>query len=216
MTEQEEHSEESFADEKQTVVTSAKQSPQSAARDLLSIFGVLISAIILALLLINFIFQSYQVDGPSMQPTLQNADHLIVWKVPKTISKITHHEYIPHRGDVVIFNVASNVIVGEERQLIKRVIGLPGERVVVHDGKVTVYNSQHPDGFSPDTDLPYGSVIKDTPGNGEWKLNAHEIFVMGDHRDNSRDSRDFGPIVPEQIVGKLVVRVLPLQNLKTF
>ena len=178
-----------------------------------SVIGVLCCALILAYLLVSFVFQTYQVDGPSMQTTLQNGDHLIVWKVPKTTARVSGHPYIPNRGDVIIFN---ETIEGVPEQLVKRVIGLPGEHITVKQSVVTVYNSHYPGGYHPDDSLPYGDVIKYTPGDTDVTLGNDEIFVMGDHRDNSRDSRDFGPIEPSQIVGKLVARVLPLNDFKRF
>lgn len=187
-------------------------------KDLLSVVGVLASALLLAFCLISFVFQSYQVDGPSMQTTLQNADHLIVWKVPRTVAKITHHPYIPNRGDVIVFNEPGLADYGQpgNKQLIKRVVGLPGDRVVVKDGVLTIYNSEHPDGFDPDKTLPYGSVIKTTPGNVDVTVKDGQVFACGDNRTNSLDSRVFGPVDADNIVGKLVVRVLPLDTFKKF
>jgi signal peptidase I len=185
----------------------------SGWQDFLSIIGVLISALVLAFCLITFVFQSYQVDGPSMQTTLHNRDYLFILKVPRTLASITRHKYIPHRGDVIVFN---NVYEAEKKQLIKRVIGLPGEHVVVKDGLVTVYNKEHPDGFDPDKTLPYGKVITDTQGDVDLTVGNGQVFVMGDNRPNSRDSRYFGPVDSDQIVGKLVLRALPLNDFKRF
>jgi signal peptidase I len=187
-------------------------------RDILSIAGVLVSALLLAFCLITFVFQSYQVDGPSMQTTLQNSDHLIVWKVPKSFANLTHRAYIPNRGDVIVFNEPNLSDFGQDsgKQLIKRVMALPGERVVVKDGVLTVYNQAHPDGFQPDKTLPYGKVIVTTPGNIDERLGDKQIFVCGDNRTNSLDSRVFGPVDSSNIVGKLVLRVLPLNTLKKF
>jgi signal peptidase I len=189
-----------------------------ALRDIISIGGVLISALLLAFCLITFVFQSYQVDGPSMQTTLQNADHLIVWKVPKSLANLTHRAYIPNRGDVIVFNEPNLSDYGQDngKQLIKRVIGLPGERVVVKNGILTVYNKEHPEGFQPDKDLPYGKVIVTTPGNIDVTVGEKQIYVCGDNRTNSLDSRVFGPIDSSNIVGKLVLRVLPLNAFKKF
>lgn len=189
-------------------------------RDLLSIVAVLASALLLAFVLISFVFQSYQVDGQSMETTLQNNDHLLVWKVPRTIARITHHAYIPNRGDVVIFNEPGLADFGStsDHQLIKRVIGLPGDRVVVRDGVITVYNSEHPDGFQPDKTLPYNknNIIPITTGNVDITLGKDQLYVCGDNRSNSLDSRVFGPIAANNIVGKLAVRVLPLNEFKKF
>lgn len=187
-------------------------------KDTLSILGVLVSALVLPFGLITFVFQSYQVDGRSMQTTLQNGDHLIVWKVQRTLAGITHHPYIPNRGDVIVFSEPGLSDFGQDagKQLIKRVIGLPGERVNVKDGIITVYNKQYPDGFQPDKTLPYGSVIVTTPGNVDVTVGESQVFVNGDNRTNSLDSRVFGPVEAKDIVGKLVIRVLPLNTVKKF
>jgi signal peptidase I len=187
-------------------------------RSILSTVAVLLVAPIIAILLTSFIFQSYQVDGESMETTLQHNDRLIVWKVPKTISRISGNAYIPNRGDVVVFTEPALDQFGQDpgKQLIKRVVGLPGEKVVVKDGTLTVYNDEHPKGFQPDQDLPYGDIIKTTNIEGSWLVGKNEIFVAGDNRTNSLDSRTFGPIDAHNIVGKLIARVLPISNAKSF
>jgi signal peptidase I len=181
--------------------------------------GVLASALLLAFCLINFVFQSYQVEGPSMRTTLQNSDHLIVWKVGKTLANVTGRQYVPHRGDVIIFNEPANAEAGGRpgKQLIKRVIGLPGDRVVYDNTDVIIYNKQYPHGFHPDKEMPYGDkIIDEKPSNVDVTLDTDEIFVSGDNRDNSLDSRIFGPLKLNMVVGKLVVRILPLNTFKLF
>jgi len=187
----------------------------------MSIVAVLVSALTLAFGLISFVFQSYEVDGPSMQITLENKDHLIVWKIPRTVARITGNAYIPNRGDVVVFNDPStgSYASSQDKQLIKRIVGLPNERVVIKNGKITVYNKEHPypqHGFSPDESLPYGKDIPTTPGNIDVTLKEDQLFVVGDNRSNSLDSRVFGPIEANDVVGKLLLRILPINTFKTF
>ncbi len=193
-------------------------SAPSGWRELLSTVAILATAVAVAFFIIAFVFRSYQVDGPSMENTLQNADKLIIWKVPRTWARITGHDYIPKRGDVVVFAQTGLSEFGQEdsKQLIKRVIGLPGERVVVSDGEITVYNNEHPGGFSPDKTLPYGTHIPTTSGNVDVTLRKHQLFVSGDNRPDSLDSRAFGPINANQIVGKLLLRVFPIGQAKAF
>lgn len=183
-----------------------------------STLAVLLVAPLIAVFLTVFVFQSYQVDGESMETTLSHNDRLVVWKTPKTWARITGNDYIPKRGDVVVFVEPSLGQFGQDpgKQLIKRVVGLPGERVVVKNGKLIVYNDERPDGFEPDRVLPYGDVIKNTPMDDEWSVGKDQIFVVGDNRSNSLDSRTFGPIDADNIVGKLVVRILPLGEIKRF
>jgi signal peptidase I len=186
--------------------------------NIISTVGVLLLAPVIALFLTAFVFQSYQVDGPSMQTTLQDKDRLIVWKVPKTWARLTGGVYIPNRGDVVIFteNALANYGQDPTKQLIKRVIALPGERVVIKDGVVTVYNKEQPQGFIPDQTLPYGDVITDSPGDTDVVVPNEKIFVLGDNRTNSLDSSEFGPIDTHAIVGKLVLRIMPIGDMKAF
>lgn len=178
---------------------------------------IIVSAPLIALLLINFVFQSYEVDGPSMESTLQNGDRLIVWKVPRTIAKIQKKDYIPARGDVIVFTKKGLYEdgTGGDKQLIKRVIGLPGDRVVVSDGVITIYNEEHPDGFNPDQSGLY-EITQPTGGNVDITVEEGQVFVSGDNRGNSLDSRIFGPIPASDIIGKLEFRIFPFQNFEQF
>ncbi len=186
-------------------------------RGILSTIAILIIAPLIALSLTAFVFQSYEVDGPSMETTLQNHDRLIVYKLPKTIARITRKPYIPNRGDIVVFKREESFAFGgnTSRQLIKRVVALPGERVVVKNNVLTVYNQSNPNGFKPD-DADYGKVIKTTPGDVELIVPEGQVFVCGDNRTNSLDSRAFGPIDANDLTGKLILRVYPFGKGKTF
>lgn len=182
--------------------------------------GILGIAGLLALFLISFVFRSYAVDGPSMETTLQNEDKLLIWKVPRTLSRITGHQYVPNRGDVIIFDEDNLSACGQygNRQIIKRVIGLPGERVTVQNNSYKVYNTAHPNGFDPDRELNYDKDghIAATTGDVDVVLTGSQVFVSGDNRPDSCDSRHFGPIETNQIIGKLVLRLLPANHIKTF
>jgi signal peptidase I len=187
----------------------------------LSTIGILLLAPLIAVFLTVFVFQSYQVDGPSMEQTLQNNDRLIVWKLPRTWSRITGHQYVPKRGDVIILNESGLSSIGssnDTKQLVKRVIGLPGDHIVIKNNILTVYNTEHPDGFQPDATLPYGQngAIPPTTNNLDVLLGSTQLFVCGDNRPNSLDSRTFGPIETNQVVGKLVARILPLNKFEKF
>lgn len=187
-------------------------------RTVISTVALLLLAPMIALFLTSFVFQSYEVDGPSMQTTLQNQDRLIVYKLPRTWSRITGHPYTPHRTDIVIFNHSEGAELEglDNKQLIKRVIGLPGERVVVKDNVLTVYNKEHPEGFQPDRTYPYGSVITETSGDVDLVVPENEIFVAGDNRANSLDSRYFGTVPVSDVVGKLGIRIYPFNQTRVF
>lgn len=171
-------------------------------------------ALLFALFINQYIFQSYEVDGSSMEPTLQHKDRLIIWKLPRTWAGLTNNDYVPKRGDVVVFHKPD----GSKEQLIKRVIGLPGEHVVIADGKITIFNPESPGGFNPDS-APYGKDLVDTAGNVDVMVSEGEVFVSGDNRSPgaSLDSRSsLGNIDLDLMVGKLVLRLYPFQNFDTF
>ncbi len=165
----------------------------------------------------GFLIRTYQVDGQSMETTLQNGDRLIIDKVPRTLSRITKRAYIPHRGDIIVFNLPGiNFGTGDDKQLIKRVVGLPGERVVVKNGSLTIYGPGQSGGFEPDKIGLYHINAPATAGDVDITLGSDEIFVCGDNRSNSEDSRYFGPIKASQVVGKLSLRLMPLNKVQTY
>lgn len=195
-----------------------KTETKEGAKSILSTIAVLILAPLLALFITSFVFQSYQVDGPSMQSTLQNKDRLVVLKLPRTISRITKKPYIPKRADIVIFNKHGSIDIAtqQDKQLVKRVVGLPGERVVVDEGKITIYNQDSPTGFNPDISEAYSESVGYTPGKVDITVPANEIFVVGDNRTNSSDSRFFGTVPVRDIVGEVILRILPINSARAF
>lgn len=195
------------------------QSIFSSIRENLGTILILLTAPTLAILITMFMFRTYQVDGPSMETTLQDKDRLIVNKIPVTFSKITQKAYLPHRYDIIIFNHKgqfSGYGVVQKKQLIKRVIGLPGDRVVVKGGSVSIFNSEHPNGFLVDKFGPEDAVIETTEGNIDQTLGKDEIFVMGDNRLRSLDSRALGTVKTSDIVGKLELRIYPFSKWQTY
>ncbi len=203
---------------KKTASSTAVTTKHESARSVLSTLAILLIAPIVAVVMTAFVFQSYQVDGQSMESTLHNNDRLIVWKLPRTWSKITGHSYVPKRGDIIVFTQPLLASFGQDpdKQLIKRVVGLPGERVVIRDRKVTVYSSKYPQGFQPDTVLPYQRTAEDTYGDVDITIPKNQIFVLGDNRPNSLNSRSFGPVSTKEVIGKLVIRLLPVNQMERF
>ena len=104
------------------------------------------------------------------------------------------------------------------KQLVKRVIGLPGDRVVVKDGSITIYNDADPKGFQPDKTLPYSKdfTAPYTSGDLDVTLSSDQIFVCGDNRTDSLDSRQFGPVSLNDVVGRLALRVYPFSTFHAF
>ena len=184
-------------------------------RNISSTLLLLISAPIIAILLTSHVFQSYQVDGQSMETTLQNGDRLIVLKLPKTIANISRGTYMPNRYDIVVFDrPPQSAISANVEHLIKRVIALPGERVSIRDGRVTVYNDEYPDGFNPDVNQEHSESVSVTEGQVDITVSEGEVFVLGDNRFNSTDSRKFGSIDTDSIVGTAELRFVPVSKMK--
>lgn len=187
--------------------------------DIIVLLGIVLAALVIAFSLTRFVFQSYEVDGPSMETTLNNRDRLIVWKVPRTLAGITGNSYSPSRGEIVVFkerNLPQMGTTSGEKQLIKRVIGVPGDRVVIADGSVTIYNGDNPNGFNPDKGVVWSDAIVTTTGNVDITVEPDAVFVMGDNRSNSADSRVFGTVPAIDLVGELALRIYPLTNAQTF
>ncbi len=151
-----------------------------------------------------FLIQPFFVRGDSMFPTLHNGDYLIVNEITYDLSK-------PARGDVIIFRFPED----PSQFYVKRIIGLPGETVTVNNNQVTIKNGEHPDGFILDESsyLPSGVV---TPGSATKALKDDEYFVMGDNRTRSSDSRFFGAVPSQYIIGKTWVRAWPFSSFEVF
>ena len=136
------------------------------------------------------------VDGHSMQPTFHGDDRLVVSRVHYLLSQ-------PARGDIVVFNSLRANEAARGVMLIKRIIGLPGDEVTIVERQV------HINGVA--LDEPY---IKEPCGrrcrDAVWTLGDNEYFVMGDNRNNSNDSRAFGPVPLGNIVGEVIFRYFPL------
>lgn len=150
-----------------------------------------------------FLFKPFYVKGASMEPTFHENEYLI-------IDELSYRFREPMRGEVVVFKYLDV----QQDYFLKRVIGLPGERVKVSDGKVTVYNQEHPEGIVIDESYLPKDLL--TVGEKNVSLGPNQFFVLGDNRGNSYDSRKFGPIDRTQIVGRVVVRGWPLSKAQSF
>jgi signal peptidase I len=165
-------------------------------------------ALVIAIAIQRYAFQSYQVFGQSMEPTLHEGDYLVISKLGASLAKFGNNNYIPKRGDIIVIDSS---LTGT--RLIKRVIGLPGERVTVSGGSVTIYNKEHPDGFNPYEALNLPERFTD--GQLTTEVPAGNVFVIGDNRQagNSLDSRnELGPVPAEHIIGQLAVRLWPFKQ----
>lgn len=180
---------------------------------LFSMIQLVIGAVILAFFINKVIFQSYEVFGQSMIPTLHEGDRLIISKVGKSWSSLFGGSYLPKRGEIIVFHNPNNTSI----QLVKRVVGLPGDRVVVEDGKLTIFTPENPQGL--DFNNAFKLKLADTVGNVDLNVPEGSIFVVGDNRTpgGSLDSRnELGTVPLDKIVGDLVIRIFPVNDVRVF
>ncbi|GEM_PF-952320 len=185
----------------------------SFAKRILKVFALLGLFIGFVLLMFTFVFKTYFVDGLSMFPTLNNDDRLVLWVGGKTWSTITRADHIPKRGEIVVVKSP----IDESADYVKRVIALPGERVVLKDGVLLVYNQEFPNGFDPNQ--TFVADLRATAGEVDMTVPDGHIFVVGDNREEggSEDSRNSVGTIPNQnIIGKVILRFVPVQEFKTF
>lgn len=155
-----------------------------------------------------------------MESTMYTGDRLIVNRIPVTISQLQNKQYTPERGQIIVFkNPNYNSSLGKDEYIVKRVIAFAGERVTVKNGIVTVFNSEHPAGFNPDTTVNKNEPGKPTSGDVDTTVTEETIFVMGDHREGnySCDSRNcMGTIPLFDIIGPVSLRIYPFNKIRGF
>lgn len=187
-------------------------------KDALSIVVFIVCVLIGTLLINTFVFRSFNVLGPSMESTLYTGDRLIINRLPITWAHLQNKQYVPQRGEIIVFNNPQYVPGTADEYIVKRVIAFPGERVTVKNGVMTVYNKEHPDGFNPDESFP-SSVGSPTSGNVDTIVEENTLFVAGDHRQGnfSYDSRSgLGTIPFYDIIGPVSLRIYPFTKLQAF
>ena len=206
---EEQHPEEQNAEEKdmeaqhiQEQVAEGQNSEEEQKRpfwkDLLELLLYLLAAFVICLFIVKFIAVRSIVDGSSMNPLLSDRDNLIV-------QKITYYIHEPERFDVIVFELKNE----PGTHYIKRIIGLPGERVQIKEGRVYINGALLED----DT---YGNALmeKSYRASSEIILGKNEYFVLGDNRNHSQDSRTVyvGNVNKKQILGKAWIRIWPLSK----
>jgi len=177
--------------DRQNVVTLEKDQP-SRARRILSEAVQTIGLALILFLIINFLSARIRVDGRSMEPSFHDGDYVIVNRLAYRLGDLDH-------GDVIVFPYPLNT----EEDFIKRVIALPGDRIAITDGLVAV------NGIPLEEDyldvIPHGDMA-------EIIVPLGHVFVMGDNRNDSSDSRIWGALDVEQIIGKAVYRYWPISD----
>jgi len=185
--------------------TPFKELPKKSSSLLREIFIFAIIAFGIVLPFRLYIAEPYIVEGASMDPTFKTGDYLI-------IDKLSYGFGAPERNSVAVFRYPGD----PRKNFIKRIIGLPGETVIVRDNLTTIINAENPKGFAVDQ-----SYVKNTCtlamhtciSSYEKTLAGDEYFVMGDNRAESFDSRSWGPLPKKYILGKPLLRLYPLSKI---
>lgn len=174
---------------------------------------IVIIALIIILPIRYFVFQPFIVSGSSMETNFKNGQYLI-------IDELSYYFTDPQRGQVVVLRPPNNL----KDYYIKRIIALPGEKIQLENstGRIIIYNNEHPDGMS--LEEPYlsnqGLTYPENPsvlgGKKILTLGDDEYFLLGDNRLHSSDSRDWGPLPRNEIVGKVFMRLLPLNSFDVY
>ncbi len=181
-----------------------KQEERSAWWIVWDVIKILIISFAIIIPIRYYVAQPFIVSGDSMQPNFQNSQYLV-------IDELSYRLHEPARGDVMVFHYPRDTA----EYFIKRVIGLPGERVVITNGEVMIYNAANPKGMvlNESAYLPAGTV---TTTDVDVTLGAGQYFVLGDNRAASFDSRFWGPVPQNDIVGRVVFRAFPFNEVSTF
>jgi signal peptidase I len=180
-------SEEHFHD-----VPDAAESPNGEGRGLIEFALILVLCVILMFGVVRpFVAEVFRIPSESMSPTLETGDSVLAAKFAYRLAE-------PERGDLAVFDRPDGMT-------IKRVVGLPGDTVGIRDG-VLVVNGE------PQREPYVDYNLTDSSFFGPEKVPAGHVFVMGDNRSNSRDSRVFGPVPEEDLTGKVLLRVAPLDR----
>ena len=175
-----------------------KRKKESGLRNAVEWVVIIGGAFLVAFVVKTFLIQAFFIPSGSMLPTLHEDDRVLV-------NKLSYDLHDVHRGDLVVFERPENEAAGQIKDLIKRVVGLPGERIESRDGAVYI-----------DGDLleePYLADGAETTGLEPQTVPEGHVFVMGDNRGDSMDSRVFHAIDEDLIVGRAFVRVWPLPDL---
>lgn len=164
---------------------------------------LIIISLLIVLPIRYFVMQPFFVRGASMDPNFENGEYLI-------IDELSYFFRQPQRGEVIVFKYPDD----PRQYYIKRVIGLSEETVFIGDGKIIIFNKDNPQGFLLKENYLDPNLI--TPGDVKRTLGPKEYFVLGDNRLASSDSRRWGPLPENDLVGKVFIRVFPLNRFEIF
>lgn len=188
-----------------------KESYFGVGEFVLEIIKILFLAFVIITPIRVFLFQPFFVQGASMEPNFEDGQYLVINELGYKKTYIVEPFKELERGAVVVFRYPKD----PRQYFIKRVIGLPGEKVKISDGSVFIFNKENPNGFILNES---GYLSKDlkTPGDLTVELNVNEYFVMGDNRVHSKDSRIWGPVDKKFIIGRVLIRAWPFNKAKIY
>ncbi len=152
-----------------------------------------------------FLIQPFYVKGASMEPNFYDREYLI-------IDEITYRFNKPKRGDIIVFRYPRN----PQEYFIKRIIGLPGEKIQIKDGHIIIYNNDCPEGMILKEDYLPATTKTYSLNDDIISLDNNEYYVLGDNRNSSKDSRSFGPVNSSFIVGRVLFRGWPFDRINVF
>lgn len=184
---------------KKEIVQDVKKTKlQKFGSNVLEFLKFAVIAVIIVLPIRMYVAQPFIVSGLSMFPTFNDGEYLIIDELSYNLGKM------PHRHDVVVFHYPND----KKKYFIKRIIGLPNEKVIINNGTVTIVNKENPEGFK----LEEGYINEKFSTTNTYELGEKEYFVMGDNRNASSDSRAWGKLPRELIVGRAFIRLLPVAH----
>jgi len=192
--------------------TAETATPGSRTRKIIIEWVLLIGgALLIAFLIKTFLFQAFYIPSESMTPTLKVGDRVLV-------NKLSYKLHDVNRGDVVVFEAPEDEGTPGVKDLVKRVIGLPGETVELRDGQVFVDDKPLSEPYLEDgeTTTPtqdFAGKCAPPVSETECTVPADSYLVFGDNRNESKDGRVFGPIKESDIVGRVFVRIWPLGDI---
>jgi signal peptidase I len=189
----------------------APKENESSLKWAAELVGVVVVAVVVAVLLRTFVVATYSIPSGSMEPTLQVGDRIVV-------DKLSYHLHGVDRGNIVVFSTppTENCAGPPVADLVKRVIGLPGETISLAGGNVYIDGHLLPEPFLPPNlrdDTYPGPSTAPYALHHAYRIPAGEVYVMGDNRPESCDSRYWGPIHESTIVGEVDMRIWPLSRI---
>ncbi len=183
-----------------------RKKPRSSLRSAVEWIAVIGGAVLVALVVKTFLFQAFYIPSPSMSPTLVQNDRVLV-------NKLAYHFHDVHRGDVVVFERPPTEPSQDIKDLIKRVIALPGDRISITGDRVSINGRQIYESYVHRLPTTYASCglgkVQGIDTKAGLRIPKGMVFVMGDNRTDSHDGRCFGPIAEKLIVGRAFVVIWP-------